>query len=102
MLFAGFFVAPHLIPSWLQWVPYVCSLTYAIRILLVEEFQDCGDVYPEGVQRVRANVSCNMLIDNLNADEDDSWWYWLVLVVLFVVLRLSALAILRKKAVKFL
>lgn len=27
MLFAGFFVAPELIPVWLRWAQYLCSLT---------------------------------------------------------------------------
>ena len=43
MLFAGFFVAPDLIPSWLRWARYLCTMTYAVRIALVSEFEDCAD-----------------------------------------------------------
>ena len=28
MLFAGFFVVPELIPVWLRWARYLCTLTY--------------------------------------------------------------------------
>jgi len=31
MPFAGFFVVPELIPVWLRWEGYLCSLTFAIR-----------------------------------------------------------------------
>ena len=41
LLFAGFFVTPTLIPSWIRWFRYVCPLTYGIRILLVSEFTQC-------------------------------------------------------------
>merc|ERR1712137_1138587 len=41
MLFAGFFVAPDLIPSWLRWAQYLCSLTYSTRLMVMEEFHDC-------------------------------------------------------------
>eukprot|EP00980_Cylindrotheca_fusiformis_P025441 scaffold13722_cov64-Cylindrotheca_fusiformis.AAC.1 len=30
LLFAGFFVVPELIPIWLRWARYLCSLTYAL------------------------------------------------------------------------
>eukprot|EP00980_Cylindrotheca_fusiformis_P027769 scaffold22559_cov111-Cylindrotheca_fusiformis.AAC.8 len=94
MLFAGFFVVPDLIPIWLRWAQYLCSLTYAIRIILVEEFGDgCGSE--------EADEACLGLISSVGANEDEVWWNWLVLILLFVVLRLLALVILRQKAIKF-
>ena len=93
MLFAGFFVAPSLIPVWLRWAQYLCSLTYAVRLVLVAEFSDCT---PGAEQE-----SCEKLIDNIGANEDDVWWYWLVLAGLFVVFRLGAVTVLRSKATKF-
>jgi ABC-2 type transporter len=94
MLFAGFFVTPDLIPSWLRWAQYLCSLTYSLRILLVAEFDrsvaECGDT-----------EQCAKLLDRVNADPDETWWNWLVLVLLFIVFRVGALAILRQKANKF-
>lgn len=89
MLFSGFFVAPELIPVWLRWAQYLCSLTYALRIMAVEEFDrdDC--------------MACTNFLDVLDADPDETWWNWLVLAALFVGFRLLGLAILRQKAEKF-
>jgi hypothetical protein len=95
MLFAGFFVAPHLIPSWLSWARYLCSLTYGVRILLVAEFHDCDPGNPQ------ANDMCNTLLTNIDGDPDSVWWNWLVLVGLFVFFRLTALFVLKQKATKF-
>ena len=95
MLFSGFFVAPDLIPSWLRWARYVCSLTYAVRIGLVEEFDGCG---PEGSEALE---NCQRVISETDADPDETWWYWLVLVGLFIFFRLLALYILRQKASSF-
>jgi len=96
MLFAGFFVTTNLIPSWLRWAQYLCSLTYGVRIVLVEEFENCG-----GPDNNAANLACNGLLENTGADPDSIWWNWLVLMCLFVVFRTLALIILRKKANKF-
>lgn len=90
MLFSGFFVVPELIPVWLRWAQYLCSLTYALRIMAVEEF-DRGDECPD----------CTMFLEVIKADPDETWWNWLVLVALFVVFRLCGLFILRRKAEKF-
>jgi ABC-type multidrug transport system permease subunit len=94
MLFAGFFVKPDLIPFWLRWARYLCALTYAIRIALVAEFGNgCGGG--------EADIACKNLLLAVEADPDDTWWNWLVLVGLFVVFRLLALRILQQKALKF-
>lgn len=93
-LFAGFFVIPALIPVWLRWARYLCSLTYAIRIIAVEEFGNgCGS--PE------ADKACLRTNESIEADSDELWWNWLILIGLFVVFRLLALAVLRQKALKF-
>eukprot|EP00980_Cylindrotheca_fusiformis_P027777 scaffold22559_cov111-Cylindrotheca_fusiformis.AAC.16 len=94
LLFSGFFVVPELIPVWLRWARYLCSLTYALRIMVFEEFGDgCGS--PE------ADNACDRLIESLDSGEDELWWSGLVLVILFVVFRLMGLFILRQKALKF-
>lgn len=95
MLFAGFFVVPELIPSWLRWARYLCTLTYALRISLVAEFEDCDPSNPE------ANDNCNSLLDTVDADPDQTWWNWIVLFALFGAFRVIALLVLRKKATKF-
>jgi len=92
MLLAGFFVSPHLIPSWLRWAQYLCSLTYAVRLGLAAEFGDCAR---DGID------SCRGVLTSVQVYELEEWVYWLILVSLFVVFRLAALIILRKKATKF-
>jgi ABC-type multidrug transport system permease subunit len=87
MLFAGFFVTPNLIPIWLRWARYLCALTYAVRIALVEEFP--------------AGTGADALLETIEADRDGTWWNWLVLLGIFVVFRLMALVVLQKKATKF-
>jgi ABC-type multidrug transport system permease subunit len=94
LMFAGFFVAPDLIPAWLRWLQYVFPLTYSVRLSLIYEFEDCG-----GGQ---ADINCANLLDNVNADPEQSWWYWMVIIVIFVVMRTLGLFMLRKKATKFL
>jgi len=83
---AGFFIAPDLIPVWLRWLQYVMPLTFAVKIGVENEFSNCG------------TVPCQNVLINTNVDSDDVWWYWLALVGIFVVLRLGALYVLRKKA----
>jgi ABC-type multidrug transport system permease subunit len=95
MLFAGFFVAPDLIPVWLRWPQYLCTLTYSLRIILVAEFYDCGGI------DIEADIMCNQLLENVNADPDDTYWYWTVMLCLFVCFRLLGLYILQKKATQF-
>lgn len=94
-LFAGFFVTPSLIPSWLRWLRYLCTLTYSIRIGLVGEFESCG---PPGEQ---ASLNCEQVLQDNDADPDETWWNWLALVAFFAFFRVYALYVLRKKASKF-
>jgi ABC-type multidrug transport system permease subunit len=116
MLFAGFFVAPGLIPIYLRWAQYACALTYAVRIMLVAEFDECSQLSPDclaAVEEVTARFAagmpeckddsllCYTVLDNVKADEDETLWNWAVLIALFVVFRLGALYVLRKKATKF-
>ncbi len=89
MLFAGFFVTPDLIPVWLRWAQYLCTLTYSVRLALIAEFDSCK------------LTSCTTLLDDIGANSDDVFWYWIVLGGLFVLFRVGALLILRKKATKF-
>ena len=94
MLFSGFFVVPELMPVWLRWARYLCSLTFALRIALKAEFGNgCGSA--EG------DIACERLLENIDVYEMDEFVYWLILVALFVVSRVMALYVLKQKAVKF-
>ena len=97
MLFAGFFVSITLLPSWLRWIQYICSLTYGVRLGLIAEFDDCVN----GSEGAIAAEICNSRLEDVNAEMNNVWWYWLVLASLFVVLRLSALWVLKVKASSF-
>jgi hypothetical protein len=94
LLFAGFFVSPDLMPSWLSWARFIFPLTYSVKIGLVEEFGDgCGGG--------KADMMCAELLESIDADPDDKWWYWLVVLGLFLGFRLMALFLLRRKATNF-
>lgn len=94
LLFAGFYVSPSLIPAWLRWLRYIFGLAYAMRIGVLEEFRDCpGET---------ATMACNALVESIEASEDETWWYWIAMGVLFVFFRGLALFFLRQKATKFL
>ena len=93
-LFAGFFVAISIVPAWLRWIQYVGALTYATRLMAIAEFDGCEGPGSENCQRI--------IYSTLEADPDEVWWYWLVLIGLWFVFRMSGLAILTKKASKFL
>lgn len=93
MLFSGFFITPSLIPYWLQWGRYICALTFGLLITMIEEFDNCGKGF--------AQTNCNILLDSVEADANNTVWYWSVLVALFFAFRLIALALLHKKASKF-
>lgn len=72
-------------------------MQYAVRILLVAEFEDCA----EGNLLFPAAQNCYILLESVEAEPSETWWNWLVLVVLFFAFRLLALFVLRKKATKF-
>lgn len=89
MLFAGFFIASDLIPVFLRWAQYLCSLTYAMRLAIIYEFEDCDD------------FNCENIRNYTFAEEGEPYVYWLVLLALFVSLRLLAMYSLAKSATAF-
>lgn len=97
MLFSGFFVASTLIPMWLRWCQFICSLTYGTRLFMLAEFRSCINSLDE-----ITSGNCNIILtDNLGGDYDSNWWYWLVLCSLFWFFRISAVMVLKMKATKF-
>jgi ABC-type multidrug transport system permease subunit len=94
MLFIGYFVTPNLIPVWLRWLQYFCPAAYAVRIILVDEFYQCSSDFFE-------NLNCTILLNTVEADVDDTWWYWVALVGQFSFYRFLALLLLRANANRF-
>ena len=94
ILFSGFFVPPGLIPVWLNWIRYICPLTYGVGIVLTAEFNGrCNGI--EGPN------FCERVMDNADVDPDDRYWYYFVLLALFFGFRIRGLVALRMKATKF-
>jgi len=88
ILFSGFFIRVDQIPVYLRWAQYACSLKYAMNLVLLIEFTDCGD----------AEMQCDNLLA-LNDIEDHLWWLYVVILLgIFLGLRLISLFVLKKKA----
>lgn len=94
LLFVGYFVVPSLIPAWISWIQYVCPAAYAVRIILVDEFHNCSDEFI-------AKLQCQALLQNVDANADDTWWYWVALLSEFIAVRLIAIILMRANATRF-
>ena len=95
--FSGLFIAIELIPEWVAWAQYLCSLTYASRIGFAYEFSNCGDNGDGDYDEVAAS-NCDSVLAANNINPDDTWWYWLALLGLFVLFRVGGIVLLRYKA----
>lgn len=88
--FSGVFLAVSLLPEWLQWAQYLCSLTYASRLSFAYEFGNC--------EPKEAADLCDDTLTIQSVSVDDTWWYWLALVGLFTLFRGLAMAVLKYKS----
>ncbi len=96
MLFVGFFVRTSQIPIFLRWAQYLCSLKYAMNLVLLTEFNSelssCkGD----------AAENCRNILKNNNVEPDQFWVYIILLFVLFAGFRFIAGMVLMQKAKRF-
>jgi ABC-type multidrug transport system permease subunit len=98
ILFAGFFIRTNLIPVYLRWAQYLCSLKYGLNIVLMNEFSASQASCQESEE---AAFNCAKILNDNKIDKDDWWVYVMVLAALFVGLRAIAMSVLAKKAVKF-
>merc|ERR1712232_624178 len=90
LYFSGVFTSIDLLPDTVQWAQYVCSLTYASRLALAYELQNC--------EPGLAEANCMAILASNNVKVDNIWWYWLALLGLFLAFRLIAIVVLRSKA----
>lgn len=86
LLFSGFFISTDLIPNFLRWAQYLCSLTYAVRLSLIYEFDNCP------------YETCTSTLERNGVYELESYWYWIILVGIAIVFRIAGMVILRGKA----
>lgn len=49
LLFSGFYIPISQIPSYMRWAQYLCSLKYAINLLLIEELKNTPPSWPKDV-----------------------------------------------------
>jgi ABC-type multidrug transport system permease subunit len=93
ILFSGFFIPKENMPEWLAWLTFVFPLNYAVKLVLLFEFEfACEGNFIN---------FCDTLLTSVDANSDDIWWYWLVLAAQFLFFRLLALFLLYLKAQKF-
>jgi len=98
MLFAGFFIRTSLIPVFLRWAQYLCSLKYAMNLVLLTEFREDShscNTSPEALE------NCKQIIHSNNIDASHFWIYIILLFALFVAFRLVGAVLLVRKARKF-
>lgn len=86
LLFSGFFIQVNLIPAFLRWAQYLCSLTYASRLATLFEFSDCD------------TQSCHDLLLNNNVNQMTVGQYWILLGVIACSFRIASLLLLRRRA----
>ena len=86
LLFSGFFIQVNMIPEFLRWAQYLCSLTYAIRLASLFEFGDCE------------TSSCQDLLNNNGIYQLESYWYWIILFAIAAIFRITSMIILKSKA----
>mmetsp|Transcript_122755 Transcript_122755/g.392412 ORF Transcript_122755/g.392412 Transcript_122755/m.392412 type:complete len:622 (-) Transcript_122755:512-2377(-) len=87
ILFAGFFIKMEMIPSFMRWLQYICSLKWGMNIIYINEFIDA----PGGKVVMEAN----------EIKEDNAYIYVIVLLAIFVGFRLLAMVALSRKAKAF-
>ena len=86
LLFSGLFISANLIPGFLRWAQYLCSLTYAVRLVLNDEFGECE------------TQACSVLLESNSVNELPSYVYWIILILIMTICRLTAMLVLRNKA----
>ena len=98
ILFSGFFIRTNLIPVYLRWAQYLCSLKYGLNIVLMNEFASSQYSCNESIE---AEQNCERILSDNNINEDDWYIYVIVILTLFLVPRIVAMTVLAKKAIKF-
>eukprot|EP00981_Chlorochromonas_danica_P001052 scaffold243_cov163-Ochromonas_danica.AAC.5 len=97
ILFAGFFIRTSQIPVFLRWAQYLCSMKYAMNLVLMTEFRLDRD----NCQGEEAAKNCREIISSNNIEPKIFYVYIILLFVLFAGFRLIGAFILVQKAKRF-
>lgn len=96
LLFAGFFIRINLIPPFMRWAQYLCSLKYALNLMMIIEFhpsaKNCAGA---------AHDNCVNLLEHNGVTVSLWWLYVLLIAALFFALRIMGARILMEKAKRF-
>eukprot|EP01038_Epipyxis_sp_PR26KG_P005371 gene5371-7449_t len=98
MLFVGFFIRTSQIPVFLRWAQYLCSLKYAMNLIILTEFSPALDSCSSSTT---AKENCHSLIKNNQINPDLAWLYIILLFIIFAVFRIAGGMILVQKAKRF-
>jgi hypothetical protein len=117
MLFVGFFISTSYIPVFLRWAQYLCSLKYAINIVMLSEFslsnESCkvstpssllsekGVVFICGEIQGNAAQNCRNILEANQIHVEDMYIYIIILFAIFAALRILGGFILVQRAKKF-
>ena len=85
LVFTGIFVVSDLIPIFYSWVQWMCVLSPASKLLLVEEFYGCSEA------SVESPDPCQTLLERVQADPDESIQNWVTIVAYFAIFRIAAI-----------
>ena len=96
ILFAGVFIPTSLIPDYLSWAQYLCSLKYGINLLTLAEFADIPD-YDSAIDNELAHNNTQALFDQMDIKKDLEWAYFGIMCAVFVVFRGIACTVLARK-----
>jgi ABC-type multidrug transport system permease subunit len=98
ILFAGFFIRTSQIPVFLRWAQYLCSMKYAMNLVLIDEFGKSSDKCTASSD---AAANCEMIQSSNDINDKIYYVYILILFGLFVGFRVIGGVILAEKAKRF-
>lgn len=98
MMFVGFFIPTSKIPLFLRWAQYLCSLKYAMNLIIMTEFRVTSESCQTSPQ---ATENCENLLKINDVETDKYYIYILVLFALFIGFRLIGASVLVQRAKRF-
>eukprot|EP00037_Helgoeca_nana_P021585 m.218086 g.218086 ORF g.218086 m.218086 type:complete len:216 (-) comp25698_c0_seq1:181-828(-) len=107
ILFSGVFISIQSIPAFLRWVQYLCSLKWAVNIMLIAEFSEQACQPPsnflDGPWATNTTATwgnaCNVFLERQDVSRDSWRLYVGVLAAIFFIARTLAALLLQAKAV---